>query len=111
MTTPVTSGGDPLLALAALIVERDGQRADIDDQNLRSAHAEEQRQLGRQVEALHEAADDIRLGAMISGGMTIAGGALSAYGHGAVPADATDALKGQFEALASGGQSLAQLGG
>jgi hypothetical protein len=82
MTNPVGSGGDPLFALASLLVERDNLRAALDDENLRAARDEERRALAREVALLHEAADDVRVGALVSGGITALGAGLSAYWHG-----------------------------
>lgn len=110
MTTSVGTISDPMLALAALLVERDEQRADIDDQTLRAARAEEQRQLATEVSALHEAADDVRLGGWVQGLTTVAGGAATAVGHAISPVDDTKKEPWQ-NALISSGQSVKELAG
>jgi len=84
MTTPISSG-DPLVALAAMMIDRDNLRAAVDEEALRAAREEQHRALAREVNLLHEAADDMRTGALLEGGLTIAGGALAGVG-GVVPA-------------------------
>jgi hypothetical protein len=85
MTNPVSSGGDPLFALASLLVERDNLRATLDDENLRTARDEQRRALAREVALLHEAADDVRIGALVSGSITVVGAGTSAYLRGRMP--------------------------
>jgi hypothetical protein len=85
MTNPVSSGGDPLFALASLLVERDNLRATLDDENLRAARDEQRRALAREVALLHEAADDVRIGALVSGSITVVGAGTSAYLRGRMP--------------------------
>jgi hypothetical protein len=110
MTTPVGSSGDPMFALAALLVERDDQRMDADDQNLRAARAEEQRALAAQVHALREAADDIRVGGLVQGLLTVASGSMTAVGHAIGPA--CDAQKSPgLKAFMAGSEALGQLAG
>jgi hypothetical protein len=99
MTNPVSSGGDPLFALASLLVERDNLRATLDDENLRAARDEERRALAREVALLHEAADDVRVGALVSGAITVVGAGTSAYLRGRMPLEDTagDTLKSELE--------------
>ncbi len=112
MTTPIGGGGDPLFALASMLVERDNLRAAIDDENLCAARNEERRALAEQVRALHEAADHVRTGALVTGGLTIAGAGASAYLSGLTPAN--DAAKRRIEVakdVANGVTELAEPAG
>ena len=79
MTAPIASG-DPMVALAAMLVDRDYLRATVDDENLRAARDDQRRELAQQLSDLHAAADDIRVGAFVEGGLAIGGAALSTVG-------------------------------
>jgi hypothetical protein len=107
MTNPIGGSGDPLFALASMLVERDNLRAAIDDENLRAARNEERRALAEQVAALHDAADHVRTGALISGGLTLAGAGASAYLSGLTPG--SDAAKRRIDSGKSVANGVAEL--
>lgn len=68
---------DPMLALAALLIESDHLRGELDHQNLQAARNAQQEAMARQISALHEAADDVRTGALVEGALTAGGAVLS----------------------------------
>jgi hypothetical protein len=88
VTTTVIAGGDSMFALAKLMLDADDARAAADDQDLRSARQEQQRELETEVQELHQAAADTRTGALLEGGFAIAGGAVSAIGVASEPTHA-----------------------
>src|SRR5688572_1579200 len=105
MTTPI-GGGDPLFALASMLVERDSLRIAIEDQNLRAAREEQRRALEREVELMHEAADHVRVGALVSGGITVVGAGTSAYLRGLTPTDRVAAK--EIKAMICGADGFAE---
>ena len=82
---------DPMVQLAELMLNADELRAKCDQDDLRTAQQERRQALEQEVHALHEAADHMRAGAWIEGGMTALGGVATAmsYGFG------TDATRGK----------------
>jgi hypothetical protein len=73
--TPAITTSDPTIALAEYELELDNLNADIDHQELVAARNQEQSAIKQQVEKLHAAADDVRKGAWIQGGLSLAGSA------------------------------------
>jgi hypothetical protein len=71
----VTSLGvsDPMLALAELMINTDHLRSELDRQNLEAARQAQREAMQRQVASLHEAADDVRTGALFEGGAVVLG--------------------------------------
>jgi hypothetical protein len=106
MTTPI-GNGDPLFALASMLVERDSLRIAIEDQNLRAARDEQRRALEQEVELLHEAADHVRVGALVSGGITVVGAGTSAYLRGLTPANRAAAR--EIDAATKGADGFTEL--
>lgn len=72
MTTAIMAS-DPMIALAQHELEVDNLSADMDAQDLRTARNQEQAALKQQIEKLHEAADDMRRGAIVQGAFSLAG--------------------------------------
>ena len=64
---------DPLAELAALIVENDFVRSEADEQAMRAAREAERRAMDSQVQAMHDAADAVFLGACVQGGAALVG--------------------------------------
>jgi hypothetical protein len=79
-TSAATVVGDPLAELAALLVENDFLRAEADEQAMRAAREAERRAMGREVAAMHDAADAIVAGAWAQGGAAVLGGGAQCYG-------------------------------
>lgn len=69
----VIMGSDPMIALAEHQIEMDNVNADADQENLRSARNQEHAALEQQVQKLHEAADDVRTGALVQCAFSVAG--------------------------------------
>lgn len=87
MTIPISNSSDlrdPMLALAALLLDDDHARERNDAAALARAREEQRRAMHDAVDALHEAADSVATGALLQGGLTLAGGIAS--GAGAVGA-------------------------
>ncbi len=79
--SPVTpAAGDPLAELAALLVETDFMRSEADEQAMRAAREAERRSMEREVQAMHDAADAVFVGACVQGGAALAGGAAACAG-------------------------------
>ncbi len=94
MSTTITAT-DPAIALAAREIELDNVNADLDAANVRAARNQEQAALAQQVQKLHEAADDIRRGALFQGGFSLAGAAASFCGTDVIkPGVCADLTKG-----------------
>jgi hypothetical protein len=72
---------DPMLELAALLVESDFARAEMDQENLRAAREAERRAMNAEIAAMRRAADFIELEAWVQGGIALAGGAAQCAGH------------------------------
>jgi hypothetical protein len=106
MTGPITSG-DPMLALAVLMLDGDERLAKLDAENLAAARAEQQRALEQQVSLMHEAADDIRLGAVVEGALSVGGAALSTAGCVSGPAGKARTTTQSW--LGGGGQAASAL--
>lgn len=79
MSTTITAS-DPAIALAAREIELDNVNADLDAANVREARNQEQAALAQQIHELHEAADDVRRGALVQGAFSLAGAAASFCG-------------------------------
>jgi hypothetical protein len=85
MTAPISS--DPMIQLAEMMLDHDALAAKLDAENMRAARADQHRAIEQEVSALHEAADDLRRGALVEGGLALGGAALSSVGH-VLPKDA-----------------------
>jgi len=101
---------DPTVQLAELMLNADELRAKCDQDDLRAAQQERRQALEQEVRALHEAADHMRTGAWIEGGMTALGGVATAmsYGFG------TDATKvtgptGDWGVVLKSGEALEKM--
>ncbi len=77
--------GDPLTALAVLMLNSDFMRSKLDEQNIVQARREQSEALAGEVKALHQAADDVRMGAWVQGGLTVAGAGLTIAARIATP--------------------------
>jgi len=73
--TSAIMASDPMVALAEHQLEMETVNADVDAQDLRAARNQEQAALNHEVDLLHEAARDVRRGAIIQGTFTLAGAA------------------------------------
>lgn len=114
MASPVSAVpiSDPMLALAELVVERDNQQAKLDDEELRAAHQEQRQELARQVAALHDAADDLRTGALVEAAVSVAGTAVSIYGTLDMPTgNQKPDLAREMKATVLTGKSIQDLAG
>src|SRR5580765_1155197 len=93
---------DPAIALAAQEIEFDNVSADVDASDLRAARNQEQAALAQQIEKLHEAAEDVRRGALGQGGFSLAGAAASFAGTNALaPGTLADFSKASGPALSA----------
>src|SRR4051812_7062974 len=112
---------DPTIALAEHMLDVDNVNATIDEQNMRAAHREERSALEQQLNALHQAAHDMRVGAFVQGGLSLGGAAagfasasmepLSSYmGKGARSLDEANAMSRAAELKAAGQGSSAIAG-
>ncbi|HTQ04780.1 MAG TPA: hypothetical protein VMI54_13035 [Polyangiaceae bacterium] len=113
MTTMSIGGGDDLAALAKLMLDVDDARAAADEQELRAAHETQRRELERQVQDLHEAANDVREGAWVEGGLGLVGGTVSTVATAAAPAhpmDETFASKAAFASAKHSSDVALQVG-
>jgi hypothetical protein len=84
MMTTAISASDPSIALAEHLLDLDNLNDQVDTENLNAARNEEQAALNQQIEKLHEAANDVRKGAWVQGGLSLAG---SAAGFGGTALD------------------------
>lgn len=75
-----TIAADPLAELAALAIETDFLRSEADEQAMRAAREAERRAMDREVQAMHDAADAIVVGAWAEGGLAALGGGAQCYG-------------------------------
>lgn len=78
-TTPVVPR-DPMIELAALLVQTDFLRAEMDAESLRAAREAERRANAAEIEAMRRAADAIKMEAWVSGGLAAAGGVAQCWG-------------------------------
>lgn len=99
--TALAIGGGDTFALAKLMLDVDDTRAAADDEDLRAARETQREEDDRQVQALHDAADDVRNGAWVEGGLGLAGGALSIVGTAAGPTHVDGADAATKAALAA----------
>jgi hypothetical protein len=76
-----TAISDPMLELAALLVESDFARAEMDAENLRAAREAERRAMNAEIAAMRRAADFIEQQAWVQGGIAVAGGAAQCAGY------------------------------
>jgi hypothetical protein len=99
---------DPMLALAALMIDNDHAREKSETEALDQARAEQRRAMDEAVEQLYDAADAVTTGALLRGALTVAGGAASTAGS-----VGTTALEGEttplLTGLTSGGNALREL--
>ncbi len=103
----VTSS-DPLIQLAALMIENDSVQDEANQQALDAARRAEERAGAEQVAALRDAASAVATGALVEGGLRVVGGVTSgiAIGEGGTsetgPAD--------MKVLARSGDAVTSLG-
>jgi hypothetical protein len=69
--------GDPMVGLAVLMLENAERLGDLEQQKLDDARRAMERASQAEVEALHDAADAVATGALVQGGLTFVGGAVS----------------------------------
>jgi hypothetical protein len=69
--------GDPMVGLAVLMIENADRLGDLEQQRLDAAREAMERASRAEVEALHDAADAVATGALVQGGLTFVGGAVS----------------------------------
>jgi hypothetical protein len=79
------SSTDPMVRLAELMLNADEARAKSDEDALRAARQAQQQALREELDALHEAADDVRVGAWVEGAATVAGGTMAATAYAETP--------------------------
>jgi hypothetical protein len=98
---------DPVLALAALMIDNDHAREKSEAEALDRARAEQRHAMEEAVEQLYDAADAVATGALLRGALTVAGGSATTAGSvGTISQDkATPLLAG----LTSGGNALREL--
>jgi hypothetical protein len=87
--------GDPMVGLAVLMLENAERLGELDRQRLNDARQAMEQASAAEIEALHDAADAVARGALVKGGLTLIGGAIS-FGAAVNGAGAT-------RQLASGG--------
>jgi len=95
-----------MLELAALLVESDFARAELDQENLRAAREAEQRAMNREIEAMRTAADFIEQQAWVQGGIAAAGGAAQCVGS-ISQAGSADQTKWEAGLKSGGGAAMA----
>lgn len=69
--------GDPMLGLAVLMLENAERLGELDRQRLEGARQAMEQASAAEIEALHDAADAVARGALVQGGLTLVGGAIS----------------------------------
>lgn len=69
--------GDPMVGLAVLMLDNAERLGDLEQQRFDDARRAMARASAAEVEALHDAADDVATGALVQGGLTALGGAVS----------------------------------
>jgi hypothetical protein len=106
--TRVTSS-NPMIELAALMVETDFVRGEMDDQNLRDAREAQRRAMAEEVHAMHEAADAIATRAWVQGSITVAAGAAQCAGSLGQIGDTSESPKTGWGALDRGGDGLGRV--
>jgi hypothetical protein len=74
----IVTATDPMLAFAELLINTDYQRAELDRENLQLAREAQREAQAREVAALHAAADDVAIGAVVQGSVALAGAGCSA---------------------------------
>jgi hypothetical protein len=113
MTNPISNSShltDPMLALALLMLENDHSREQSDAVALARARDEQRRAMNDAVRALHDAADAVANGALLQGGLSLAGGAASCTGAVGVAARAKNDSTPLLAGLSSGGNAALTLG-
>src|SRR5574339_1042902 len=80
-TEPSLAISDPMLELAALLIESDFARAEMDAEPRRAAREAERRAMNAEIAAMRRAADFIKQQAWVQGGIAVAGGAAQCVGH------------------------------
>jgi len=98
----------PMVQLAELMLNADEARAQADEDALRAARNAQQQALREEMKALHDAADDVRVGAWVEGGATLAGGLMTASAHLGTPSGKEPT--GGMGALFHSGQALEKMG-
>jgi hypothetical protein len=69
--------GDPMVGLAVLMLENAERLGELERQKLDDARQAMERTSAAEIEALHDAADAVAMGALVQGGLTFVGGAVS----------------------------------
>jgi hypothetical protein len=110
--------GDSTLQLALLMLENAEHLGELDRQRLENARQSMERASAAEIEALHDAADAVAMGAFVQGGMTFIGGAVSCgavlNGAGATPlasAGGTESRSPETDAALSIGGNIRDLAG
>lgn len=104
------SSADPMVALAQLMLSSDELRAESEDAALRTARREQQQALSAEVDALKEAADKTRVGALVEGVTTGVGGMMSSAAYAVTPLE-EDKPKGGAAVLLESGHALIGMAG
>jgi hypothetical protein len=69
--------GDPMVGLAVLMLENAERLGELDRRRLDDARQAMEQASHAEIEALHDAADAVVRGALVQGGLTVVGGAVS----------------------------------
>jgi hypothetical protein len=85
--------GDPMVGLAVLMLENAERLGELDRQRLNDARQAMDQASAAEIEALHDAADAVARGALVQGGLTFIGGAIS-FGAACNGAGATRGFPG-----------------
>lgn len=112
MTIPVSNSSrftDPMLAFAALLLENDHARESNEAAALARARSEQQHAMNDAVKAMHAAADSVANGALLQGGLTLAGGVAGSAGAVGVAARAGEGTTPFLAGLSSGGDAAQRL--
>lgn len=116
MSTITSVSGDLMVGLAVLMLENSERLSELEQQKLDDARRAMEQASAAEVEALKDAADAVMTGALVQGGLTFAGGALSAGavlgGAGAtqaVQAGGTAPVSPKADAVARAGDGLGSL--
>jgi hypothetical protein len=116
MSSIGTVSGDPMVELAVLMLENAERLGELERQKLDDARRAMEWASQAEVTALHDAADAVALGALVQGGLTFVGGAVSCgavlSGAGATQptsAGGTEALSPRADATLRAGGGLGTL--
>jgi hypothetical protein len=80
VTTTAVVNLDPMIELAALLIQTDFLRSELDAESLRAAREAERRANAAEIDAMRRAADAIEVQAWVSGGLAAVGGAAQCAG-------------------------------